>query len=108
MVTIEDVLEEIVGEIEDEHDTAEFTEKVTGSGEFVFSGRLDIDYLNEEYHLNLPEMDDYETLAGLVFFHHGSVPRAGEIIKVGTTEIKVLKASPTRLELVSLKLKPVK
>lgn len=103
MVTIEDVLEEIVGDIEDEHDTAEFTEKVTAPGEFVFSGRLDIDYLNEEYNLNLPEMDDYETLAGLVFYHHGSIPRTGDIIRVGSTEIKVLKVSPTRLELVSLK-----
>ena len=103
MVTIEDVLEEIVGEIEDEHDTSEFTEKVIAPGEFIFSGRLDIDYLNEEYNLNLPEMDDYETLAGLVFYHHGSIPRAGEIIKVGSTEIKVLKVSPTKLELVSLR-----
>lgn len=104
MVTIEDVLEEIVGEIEDEHDTTEFTEKVTAPGEFVFSGRLDIDYLNEEYNLNLPEMDDYETLAGLVLYHHGSIPRAGEIIRIGPNEIKVLKVSPTKLELVSLKI----
>jgi len=103
MVTIEDVLEEIVGDIEDEHDTSEFTEKVTAPGEFLFSGRLDIDYLNEEYNLNLPEMDDYETLAGLIFYHHGSIPRTGEIIKVGSTEIKVLKVSPTKLELVSLR-----
>jgi CBS domain containing-hemolysin-like protein len=102
MVTIEDVLEEIVGDIEDEHDSYDFTEKKTGPGQYIFSGRLDIDYLNERYYLNLPEKDDYETLAGLVFYHHGSIPKLNDVIRVGNSVIKVLKVSSTRLELVSL------
>jgi CBS domain containing-hemolysin-like protein len=104
MVTIEDVLEEIVGDIEDEHDTAEFTEKVTAPGEYLFSGRLDIDYLNETYNLNLPELDDYETLAGLIYYHHGNIPRINDVIRIGDVSIKVLKVTATRLELVSLKI----
>jgi CBS domain containing-hemolysin-like protein len=106
MVTIEDVLEEIVGDIEDEHDTAEFTEKVTAPGEYLFSGRLDIDYLNETYNLNLPELDDYETLAGLIYYYHGNIPRINDIIRIGDVSIKVLKVTATRLELVSLKVNP--
>ena len=62
MVTIEDVLEEIVGDIEDEHDTTDLIEKNVGHNEYILSGRFEIDYLNEKYHLNLPEEDDYETL----------------------------------------------
>ena len=103
MVTIEDVLEEIVGDIEDEHDNYDFTEKITGPGEYLLSGRLDIDYLNERYSLNLPERDDYETLAGLIFYHHGSIPNMNDTIRIGNTVIKVLKVTSTRLELVSLK-----
>ncbi|MGQ9620273.1 MAG: hemolysin family protein, partial [Bacteroidales bacterium] len=82
MVTIEDMLEEIVGEIEDEHDINEFVEKVTGPGEYVFSGRLEIDYLNEKYNLGLPEKDDYETLAGMVLYYHGNIPKANDIIRI--------------------------
>lgn len=104
MVTIEDVLEEIVGDIEDEHDTIDLIEKQTGEKEFVFSGRLEIDYLNEKYHLNLPEEDDYETLAGMFLYYHGSIPGINDIINVGNVVIKVLKASTTRVELVNLRL----
>ena len=68
MVTIEDLLEEIVGDIEDEHDTTDLIEKVIGPNEYILSGRFEIDYLNEKYHLNLPEEDDYETLAGMILF----------------------------------------
>jgi CBS domain containing-hemolysin-like protein len=104
MVTIEDVLEEIVGDIEDEHDTTDLIEKVTGQNEYIFSGRLEIDYLNEKYHFNLPEEDDYETLAGLILFYHGSIPVNNDIIRIGKFVIKVLKATTTRLELVNLKI----
>lgn len=104
IVTIEDVLEEIVGDIEDEHDISDITEKQTGPGEYILSGRLDVGYLNEQYALNLPENDDYETLAGLIFYYYGSIPKLHEVIKIGPAEIKVLKVSSTRLELVSLKI----
>jgi CBS domain containing-hemolysin-like protein len=104
MVTIEDVLEEIVGDIEDEHDTIDLIEKTIGENEYILSGRLEIDYLNEKYHLNLPEEDDYETLAGMILYHHGSIPANNDIIRVRNIVIKVLKATTTRLELINLKI----
>jgi CBS domain containing-hemolysin-like protein len=103
MVTIEDVLEEIVGDIEDEHDVVEFTEKVVSDKEFILSGRLEVDYLNEKYDLKLPEEDDYETLAGLVLYYHGSIPRQNDTIRIRNFVIKVLRATSTKLELINLK-----
>lgn len=103
MVTIEDVLEEIVGDIEDEHDTQDLIERSVGSNEFVLSARLEIDYLNSKYNLNLPEEDDYETLAGMIMYHHGSIPGNNDIIRIGKFIFKVLRASTTRLELVNMK-----
>lgn len=104
MVTIEDVLEEIVGDIEDEHDINELTEKVVGKNEFILSGRIEIDYLNEKYNLKLPEEDDYETLAGMIMFYHGSIPGNNDVIRIGDIVIKVLRVSTTRLELVNLRI----
>jgi CBS domain containing-hemolysin-like protein len=103
MVTIEDVLEEIVGDIEDEHDKNELTERVISRNEFIFSGRLEIDYLNEKYHLGLPEEDDYETLAGMILYFHGSIPGNNDVIRVRNLVFKVLKGTSTRLELINLK-----
>ncbi|MGD0582917.1 MAG: hemolysin family protein [Bacteroidales bacterium] len=104
MITIEDVLEEIFGDIEDEHDTNEMIEKMIGSSEYIFSGRLEVDYLNEKYNLGLPEKDDYETLAGLILYLNGSIPKPNDIIRTGNIIIKVLKVTATRLDLVDLKI----
>lgn len=104
MVTIEDILEEIVGDIEDEHDINDLTEKIVGYHEYILSGRIEIDYLNEKYHLKLPEEDDYETLAGMILFYHGSIPGNNDVIRIGNIIIKVLRATTTRLELVNLKI----
>lgn len=104
MVTIEDVLEEIVGDIEDEHDTNDLIEKVVGKNEYIFSGRIEIDYLNEKYHLNLPDEDDYETLAGMVMYFHGSIPGNNDVIRMGNIVIKILRVTTTRLELLNLKI----
>jgi len=106
IVTIEDVLEEIVGDIEDEHDTNELIEKKINETEYVFSARLEIDYLNETYGLGLPEEDEYETLAGLILFHYGNIPSANEIIKIKNYNFRILRVSATRLELVKLKVDP--
>ena len=103
MVTMEDVLEEIVGDIEDEHDVNELTEKVVGTNEYILSGRFEIDYLNEKYQFNLPEKDDYETLAGMIMFFYGSIPGNNDVIRIGNILIKVLRSTATRLELVNLK-----
>lgn len=104
IVTIEDILEEIVGDIEDEHDINKFTEKKISGNEYIFSGRLEIDYLNEKYNLNLAESDDYNTLAGMVFYYHGSIPGKNDVIRIGNLLIKVLRVTSTRLELVNLRI----
>ncbi len=104
MVTIEDVLEEIVGDIEDEHDINELTEKVLNNKEYIFAGRLEIDYLNEKYHLGLPEEADYETLAGMILYFHGSIPGQNDVIRIKNITFKVLKVTSTRLELVNMKI----
>lgn len=104
MVTIEDILEEIFGEIEDEHDSSELIEKQVNDNEFILSGRLEIDYLNEKYKLNFPEKDDYETLAGFVYYHHESIPKLNQHIYIYPYEIKVLQVSDTHLEVVNLKI----
>jgi CBS domain containing-hemolysin-like protein len=103
MVTIEDILEEIVGDIEDEHDVNELTEKVISKNEFILSGRLEIDYLNEKYHLGLPEEDDYETLAGMILYYNGSIPQNNDVIRIRNLAFKVLRATATRLELVNMR-----
>lgn len=102
VITIEDVLEEIVGDIEDEHDTSDLVEKKISDREYILSGRLDIDYLNEEYDLGLPESDEYTTLAGLILFAHGNIPRQQEKIRVGSNLFIVLKSSSTKVELLKL------
>lgn len=103
IVTIEDVLEEIVGDIEDEHDTNELTEKKLNEKEYVFSGRLEVDYLNDKYNLDLPEEGDYETLAGLILYYHGSIPSVNDVIRIEKFTFRILRVTATRLELVSLK-----
>jgi CBS domain containing-hemolysin-like protein len=105
MVTIEDLLEQIVGDIEDEHDVRDLVEKQTGQKEYVLSGRLEIDYLNEKYSLGLPDEHDYETLAGMILYFHGSIPGVNEIIRIGNIEIRILNSSSTKINLVKLEIK---
>ncbi len=82
MVTVEDLIEEIFGEIQDEFDVDELVEKQNSENEFMLAGRLEIDYLNQEYNLKLPQSDEYETLAGLILNHHQSIPEIREQIKI--------------------------
>lgn len=102
MVTTEDLIEEIFGEIDDEFDLDEFTEKQNAPDEFIFAGRLEIDYLNQEYNLGLPESDEYETLAGLIIHYHQSIPTTQEKIKVEHLTFTILDATETRIEKVQL------
>ncbi len=104
LVTIEDIIEEIFGEIEDEHDSTEFVERQMSDTDFLFSARLEIDYVNEKYNLNIPESEEYDTIAGLIFFHYESIPKMHERIIIGSLEFKILKVSKTRIELVQLKI----
>jgi CBS domain containing-hemolysin-like protein len=102
MVTVEDLLEEIFGEIQDEHDEPEMTELELGPGHFRFSGRLEVDYLNDQYGLGLPT-GPYETLGGWVMECLGSLPEAGHVWTEGPWEVKAEAVSLTRIELVSLR-----
>lgn len=103
IVTIEDVMEQIFGEIEDEHDTPELIEKEVRPEEFVFSARLEIEYLNEKYELDLPESDDYNTLAGLILSENEDIPKLNQEIKIGDYIFKILKVGTTKIELVRMK-----
>ncbi|HDJ33401.1 MAG TPA: HlyC/CorC family transporter [Bacteroidetes bacterium] len=102
LVTVEDILEEIFGEIEDEHDFIRLVEKQINDREYIFSGRLEIDYLNEKYQLGIPETDDYDTIAGFILYHYEDIPTLNETILIDRYEFKILKVSRTRLELVKL------
>jgi len=104
IVTMEDILEEIVGDIQDEHDKVVLEETLLGSNEFRFSGRLEIDDLNEKYNLNFPVSDDYETIAGLILKHHGSIPKINDLVTIEQFNFKILKATNTKIELVHLKI----
>ena len=104
LVTTEDILEEIFGEIEDEHDIRAIFEKKLNDRQFILSGRYEIDAMNEKYHWNIPESDQYETLAGFILYYNDSIPAVNEIIKIGRWSIKILKATTTKIELVQVTL----
>ncbi len=103
IVTMEDLLEEIFGEIKDEYDTEEFEEKKLSGDEFIFSGRLELDYLNEKYGLEFPE-NNSETLSGFIINQHEAIPRLREHIIIDDYEFEILNVSDTRIEMVKLKI----
>ncbi len=102
IITTEDILEEIFGEIEDEHDRDELTEKQISENEFIFSARLKIDEINSNYNLDIPVSNDYMTLGGFILNHTGSIPKAREVIVIHNFSIKILSSTPTRIEQVYL------
>ena len=104
MLTIEDIIEEIFGEIEDEYDSTEFIDKQINENEYILSGRLELDYLNEKYNFHFPEDEDFDTLAGFVIHHHENIPESNEIITINNMVFKILKVSKTKIELLHLKL----
>jgi len=106
MLTIEDIIEEIFGEIDDEYDVEELAEKQIDENTYLFSGRHEIDYLNQKYRLDLPESDDYETLAGFIISYHESIPAENEEIRAGNFLFTIVRASETRIEEVLLKVNP--
>ena len=103
MVTSEDILEEIFGEIEDEHDTDDLIMKKISDKEYILSGRLELDELNENFGFEFPENENFETLAGYILYNYESIPKIGTVITVGDFQFKILKATNTRIELLQLK-----
>jgi CBS domain containing-hemolysin-like protein len=106
MLTIEDVIEEIFGDIEDEHDKDEFLEEDLGEGVFQFSARLEIDYLNDKYKLNIPESDEYETLAGYIIHNQENIPEPNTVILIDHFRIVITGVTNVRIETVKLEVLP--
>jgi putative hemolysin len=106
LVTIEDIIEEIFGEIDDEHDSSEFIEKKLSDNEYLFSGRLEVTYLNDKYKLDIPESDEYDTLAGFVISNYQSIPKSQQEIQINDYRIKVTKMDRTRIDLLQLAIQP--
>ncbi|MFP4555942.1 MAG: hemolysin family protein [Bacteroidales bacterium] len=104
LVTIEDIIEEIFGEIDDEHDMSNFVEKQLSKDEYLFSGRLEVGYLNEKYNLGIPDSDEYDTLAGFVISKYQNIPKPQQVITVDNFRVKVAKMERTRIDLIHLSL----
>ena len=103
IVSLEDIVEEIFGDIEDEHDNTKYVAKELDDGDYLLSARLEIEKVNELFDLNLPESDDYMTVGGLILHEYQSFPKLNEVVKIGRFEFKIIKNTMTKIELVKLK-----
>ena len=103
IISLEDVLEQIFGEIEDEHDIPDLTEKQVGPDEYVLSCRLEVKYLNEKYNLGIEESKEYDTLAGFIIFNYEGIPTAGETVFIGGLQLRILRTTRSRIELARVK-----
>lgn len=104
LVSLEDIVEEITGEIEDEHDNTNHVAKQLSDGEYILSARLEIEKINEMFSLDLPESDEYMTLGGLILHEYQSFPKLNEVVKIDKFEFKIVKNTATKIELVRLKI----
>jgi CBS domain containing-hemolysin-like protein len=104
IMTVEDIVEELFGEIEDEHDSVDLIEEILDNNTFKFSARLEVDYINETYKINLPESENYETLGGLIVNHTEQIPEQNEIVKIDDFQFTILEVSNTKIDMVKLKL----
>jgi CBS domain containing-hemolysin-like protein len=104
IMTVEDIVEELFGEIEDEHDSVDLIEEKINNTTYTFSARLDVDYINETYKLNLPEDENYETLGGLIVSHTEEIPSQEDVVVFDVFQFTILEVSNTKIDLVELKL----
>ena len=104
IISLEDVLEQIFGEIEDEHDKPDMVEKKISDREYVFSCRLEVEYINEKYNLNIPESDEYDTLAGYIISRYEELPAAGTVMEFDGLRIKIMSTTRSRIELAKVEL----
>ena len=100
MVTLEDLVEEIFGEIEDEHDRNRLTAKQLSETSYEFSGRMEIEEINERFHLDIPESDDYQTLAGYLLAEKEAIPSVGEVIDLPPLRFTIERQNAARIELI--------
>ena len=104
MMTVEDIVEELFGEIEDEHDSMDLIEEIIEDDTYKFSARLEVDYINETYKIDLPESEHYETLGGLVVNHTEEIPDQNDVVKIGTFQFTILEVSNTKIDMLEIKL----
>ena len=104
IISLEDVLEQIFGEIEDEHDVQELIERQLADNEWLFSARHEVEYLNETYGLNIPESDEYDTLAGYIIAEHGGIPTEGEVLRNERFSITIISREQSRLDVVNIRI----
>ena len=102
MVTLEDLMEEICGDIQDEHDRDHLIEREVEPGVYEFSGRVEIQHIHEKYHIDIPEDDEYQTLAGYILFSTGQIPPVGTVVELGDLRMEILQKSANRLELIRI------
>ena len=102
MVTLEDLVEEIFGDIQDEHDHSKLIQREVSPGVYEFSGRSEIETINETFGLEIPESDEYQTLAGYIFITTGSIPQQGDTLELGGLQFTIVKRAATRLELIRI------
>jgi len=103
IITVEDIVEELFGEIEDEHDSMDLIEEKLADHHYRFSARMEVDYINETYKLNLPESEYYETLGGMIVSHTEEIPKQGDVVAIDSIIIDVIETSNTKIEIVELK-----
>ncbi|MBT7458171.1 MAG: HlyC/CorC family transporter [Flavobacteriaceae bacterium] len=102
MITLEDIVEELFGEIEDEHDNIALIERKLDSGTYLFSARLEVDYLNDKYKLNLHESDQYETLGGYIVHHTENIPDKDQVVTIGDFQFEIQKVTASKIELIKI------
>lgn len=102
IVTLEDIIEEIFGEIEDEHDNRDYEAKQTAENEYLFSGRIEVKTVNARFNLEIPESDEYETIAGFILHHHQHFPKLNELIRIDKFICKCVKVTNNRIEMVRM------
>lgn len=103
IMTVEDIVEELFGEIEDEHDSVDLIEEKFDNDTYKFSARLEVDYINETYKVNLPESENYETIGGLIVHHTEEIPNQNEIVKIDAFQFTILEVSNTKIDMIELK-----
>ena len=103
IITVEDIIEELFGEIQDEHDSIALIEEEIDENHYKFSARLEVDYLNEMYKLNLPDSENYETLGGMIVHVTEEIPEQGETVEIENYTFNILEVSNTKIELVEVK-----